>query len=165
MVKGPGTVIFTCRVVCLLRKRKSSTSTACLRLTLPTIRRHRIGMPRAVERGPGTVDVHALERGGEPVRVALAPRFPVGDDVEPGVLLGADCEHGRIILRFFQKRFFNPPKLSRAHTRRKAPCELLAVDQPFRLRVAADQRGWKEHSYPAFLPCLFTYLRIWGKSS
>ena len=54
--------------------------------------RHRIGMAAAVERGAGIVDVDAVERGGEAVRVALAPHLAVGDDVEPGALLVADGE-------------------------------------------------------------------------
>src|SRR6185436_13061775 len=101
------------------------------------------GMARAVERGAGIVDIDAFERGGEAVGVALAPDLAVGDDVDARFLLGADREPGCILLRFFQKRFVDTPKLSRAHARRKAAGELLAVDQPFRLGVAAYECGRK----------------------
>jgi hypothetical protein len=105
--------------------------------------RHRIGMPGAVERGARVVDVHPLERGGEAVRVALAPRLAVGDDVQARFLLRLDGEHGGVVLRFFEQRLWNAPQLAGAHPRRKAPGELLAVDEPFRLRIAADERGGK----------------------
>jgi hypothetical protein len=45
--------------------------------------RHRIRMAGTVEGGAGVVDVDALERGGEAVRVALAAHLAVGDNVEP----------------------------------------------------------------------------------
>src|SRR5882762_4637493 len=89
--------------------------------------RHRIGMSRAVERRARIVDVDAFERGGEAVRVALAADLAVGDDVEAGLLLGADRDYRRIILRLFQRGFCNTPKLPRAHARREAVGELLAV--------------------------------------
>ncbi len=54
--------------------------------------RHWIGMAGAVERGAGIVDVDAFQRGGEAVGVALAPLLAVGDDVEAGALLVADCD-------------------------------------------------------------------------
>ena len=56
-------------------------------------------MARAVERGAGVVEVDAFERGGEAVRVALAPDLAVADDVEPRLLLRADRDQGRVVLR------------------------------------------------------------------
>src|SRR5688500_820448 len=101
-------------------------------------------MAGAVERGPRVVDVHALERGGVAVRVAFAADLAGGDDVEPRRLLRADREQGRVILRRFQERLLDAPELQGAHARRKAPRELLAVDEPFRLGVASDQGGGKK---------------------
>ena len=100
-------------------------------------------MPGAVERAARIVDIDALERGGKTVRVALAANFAIRDDVEPGLLLSADREHGGIVLRLRQIRLLHAPELARAHPRREAAGELLAVDQPFGLRIAADQRGRK----------------------
>ena len=59
-------------------------------------------MAAAVERRAGIVDVDALERGGEAVRVALAAHLAVGDDVEPGALLVADGEQRRVVLRLLE---------------------------------------------------------------
>src|SRR5262249_29166850 len=100
-------------------------------------------MARAVERAARIVDVDAFERGGEAVRIALAPDLAVGDDVEPGLLLRADGEHRAIVLCLRQVRLGHAPELARAHARREAARELLAVDQPLGLRIAADERGRK----------------------
>src|SRR5687768_13024268 len=102
-------------------------------------------MPGAVERAAGVVDVHALEGGGEAVRVALAAGLAVGDDVEARRLLRADGEHRGIVLSLFQKILVDAPELSGAHARREAPGELLAVDQPLGLRIASGQGSRKKH--------------------
>src|SRR5581483_11667767 len=59
-----------------------------------------------------------------------------------------------IVLRFLEEALLDPPKLARAHPRRKAPGELLAVDQPFGLRIAADERRGEKHARAAILPAL-----------
>ncbi len=105
-----------------------------------------VGVSRAVERRARIVDVHAFERRGELVGVALAPDLAVGDDVQARFFLGADREQRRVFLRFGEKRIGDTPQLPRAHARRKAPGELLAVDQPLRLRVTPYQRGRKQHA-------------------
>ena len=101
-------------------------------------------MAGAVERGAGIVDVDAVERGGEAVGIALAAHLAVGDDVEADLLLVADRQQRGVVLRLLQPFGRDPPQLLRAHARRKAPGELLAVDQPFRLRIGPDQRGGKQ---------------------
>ena len=53
----------------------------------------------------------------------------------------ADREQGRVVLRLLEILRRDAPQLLRAHARRKAAGELLAVDQPVGLRVGADQRG------------------------
>src|SRR3989449_6889826 len=111
--------------------------------------RHRVGVSRAVERRAGIVGVHAFERGGETIGVALAPDLAVGDDVQARFLLGADREQRRVFLRLREKRIGDTPQLFRAHARWKAPGELLAVDQPLRLRVTPYQRGRKQHAQDA----------------
>lgn len=46
--------------------------------------RHRVGVAAAVERLAGVVDVDAVERRREVLRVALPALLTVGDDVEAG---------------------------------------------------------------------------------
>ena len=109
--------------------------------------RHRVGVAAAVQRRARVVDVDALERGGEAVRVALAAHLAVGDDVEPGALLVGDRQPRRVVLGLLQVRRVDAPQLARAHARREAVAQPLAVDQPVRLRVGADEaRGDRVHA-------------------
>jgi hypothetical protein len=71
--------------------------------------RHRVRMPGTVERAARVVDVHAFQRGGEAVGIALPADFAVGDDVEPGLLLRADGEQRGIVLRLGEEGFRNAP--------------------------------------------------------
>ena len=103
-------------------------------------------MSRPVERATGIVDVHALERGGEAIGIALAANLAVGDDVETGFLLRLDRHDRRVVLRFGQKWLGNSPKFARANARGKSAGELGAVDQPFWLWVAAHERRRKQHA-------------------
>ena len=71
--------------------------------------RYRIGMTGAVERGAGIVDIDALERGGEAIRIALAPHLAIGDDIETGALLVEDGDPGRVVLRLVEPIGRDPP--------------------------------------------------------
>ena len=84
--------------------------------------------------------VHALERGGETVGVALAAHLAVGDDVDAGALLVADREQRGVVLRLLEPGRLDAPQLARAGTWRNDLRQAPAVDQPVGLRVAADQR-------------------------
>src|SRR5258708_2389226 len=53
MVKGPGTVIFTGRLVCRFKNARSSISTACLRRIRPTMRGTGFGCPERSSAVPG----------------------------------------------------------------------------------------------------------------
>src|SRR5688572_2177077 len=106
--------------------------------------RHRDRVAAAVERRAGVVEVDAFQRVGEQVRVAFAADFAVGDDVEAGGLLRADRKDRGVVLRLLQVRRRDAPQLACAHARWKAPGELLAVDEPVRLRHAADQGRGKQ---------------------
>ncbi len=102
-------------------------------------------MPGAVQALARLVDVDALERGGEAIGVALAADLAVGDDVQARFFLRANRQDGRVILRLREQGLGHAPELLRAQARRKALAELVAVDQPLGLRIAADERGGKEH--------------------
>ena len=96
-------------------------------------------MPAAVQRGTRVVDVNAVQRGGEPVGVALPANLAVGHDVQPGQFLGPDGEQGRVLLRLVQVIGRHPPQLGGADAGREAVAQAAAVDEPVRLRVAANQ--------------------------
>ena len=97
-------------------------------------------MAAAIERGARIVDVDALERRGEVIRVALATDLAIRDDVETRVLLRLDRDERGVVLRFRQKRRGDAPQLFGAHTRRKSSGEFLPIDEPLRLRIAAYER-------------------------
>ena len=86
------------------------------------------------------VAVHAVERGGEAVRIAFAPHLAVGDDVETGAFLVADGENGRVVLRLLEHDSLDAPEFARARSRRDDFRQPLAVDQPVWLRIASHQR-------------------------
>src|SRR5262249_24073043 len=110
----------------------------------PDDARHRNGPTVAVDDGPGIVDIDAVERGGETVGIALAPLLAVTDDIEPGAFLIADGEDGGVVLRRFELIGSDQPQIVRAHARHLLG-QLVAVDQPIRLRIGADQRSRKQH--------------------
>jgi hypothetical protein len=112
----------------------------------PDDARHRVRMPRAIERGARVIQVDPLERRREAIAVALAPDFPVGHDVDTGRFLRADGQQRGVVLRLFQPRFRHAPQLARAHAGRKPPGELGAIDEPIRLWVAAHEGGRKKHA-------------------
>jgi hypothetical protein len=71
--------------------------------------RHRRGLARTRhdDRRVGRVD--ALKRGCEPVRVALAAHFAIGDDIDSGALHIANGDNRRVVLRLFEIGFGNTP--------------------------------------------------------
>ena len=54
-----------------------------------------------------------------------------------------------VVLRLGEEGFGDAPQFLRAHARRVLLQQLLAIDQPFGLRVTADQRGGEEHETPS----------------
>ena len=100
--------------------------------------RNGVLVPRAIERDAGMVEVDAVERSREAVRVALPPHLAVADDVDSGSLQIQDGEPGRIVLRFLEERLRDAPELARADARRQPLSEPLAVDQPAGLWIASD---------------------------
>src|SRR6185437_3268127 len=111
----------------------------------PDDARHRVLVAGAVERDAGVVEVDAVERRREAVRVALTPHLAVGDHVDAGALHVLHREPRRVVLRLLEPLLVDPPQLTGANARRQAVAEALAVDQPVRLRVAPDD-GRDDHA-------------------
>ena len=101
-------------------------------------------MAGTIERGARVVDIDTFERRGETVGVTLAPHLAVGNDIEAGAFLITDGEDGGVVLRRFELVRSDQPQIVRAHARHLLG-QLVAVDQPFRLRIGADQRSRKQH--------------------
>ena len=97
-----------------------------------------LGSPLRPMNVPGVVDVDTRERVREAVRVALAARLTVGDEIDPGALLVPDGEERGVVLGLLQVLGSHAPELARKGARRRPLREPLAVDQPVRLRVAPD---------------------------
>ena len=100
--------------------------------------RDRVLVAGAVERDAGVVEVDALERGREAVRVALPPHLSVRDDVHARELHVLHRDSRRVVLGLLEELLRHPPELARPHPRRQPLAEPLAVDQPRGLRVAPD---------------------------
>src|SRR5206468_1879693 len=98
----------------------------------------------------GTVDIDALERGREAVRVALASHLAVAHDIDARSLHIADCQHGGIVLRLLEQRLRYAPEGLQSNARGRLRRERPAVDEPVRLRIAADHGRGQEgngHGY------------------
>ena len=108
--------------------------------------RHRVRVAAAVQRGARIVDVDAIQRGSEPVGIALPADLAVGHDVQAGQFLGPDGEQGRVPLRLVQIVGRHPPQLGSPDPRREAVPQPLAVDEPIRLRIAANEGGREDHA-------------------
>src|SRR2546423_12279053 len=88
----------------------------------------------------GMLGVDAVERKRESVGVALAADLAIRDDVDPGPLHVADREDRRVVLRLFEPGLGDAPDVARGDARHTVMFERRAVDQPIRLRIAADDR-------------------------
>src|SRR5262249_45065819 len=96
----------------------------------------------------------------EAVGVALAPDLAVGNDVEARILLRPDREKGGVGLGFSEELLGNAPELLGAHARRKALGEAGGVDEPVRLRVAADQSRGEQGYLPPLASSARAALRM-----
>jgi hypothetical protein len=96
---------------------------------------------RPVAHGPGAVEVDAVERGGEVVGVGLPADLAVGEDVQPGLLLGPDRGQGGVVLGLLQELRRDAPELRRPDARRELVPQPVAIDEPVGLGEAADDRG------------------------
>ena len=120
-----------------------ATSTRRSRRIGPTTRGTRNRRAGAVDGAAGILDVDAVERGREAVGVAFAADLAVGDDVDAGALLSriarsvassCACSSHASATR----------QISGARTPAAPSSQLGAIDQPVRLRIAADDGGGEE---------------------
>ena len=102
--------------------------------------RHLHFVAAPADNGPRIIEIHAIQRRRETVGVALAPHFTIGDDVQPHLLLRADGLSRGVALGFAEPGFLDEPQFRGARAGGKASGELAAVDEPFRLRIAAHPR-------------------------
>jgi hypothetical protein len=143
MVKGPGTVILIGRSV-LAKELHVAHLHRMAALDRSHHARHRVGMAAAVQCGARIVDIYAIERRGEAIRVALAPHLAVGDDVEACPLLVADGDDRSVVLRLFEPLGGDAPEFLGTYAGWKALAEFFAIDQPVGLGVASHQRRWQQ---------------------
>ncbi len=74
------------------------------------------------------------------IGIALAALFSVGDDIDAGLLLVANSQEGGVVLRGFKLIRRDKPKIARPHARHLLR-QARPVDEPFGLRIGADQTG------------------------
>ena len=80
-----------------------------------------------------------VQRGREPVRVTLPADLAVGDDVQAGILLGADSQQRGVPLRLLKELGRDAPQFARPYPRRKAVSQPAAVNQPIGLWIASNK--------------------------
>ena len=146
----------------VFRRRNSMSRTSTGRTRWESCRRcaaRRVSLPSRSRITPGRSRVDAVERGREPVGVALAPDLAVGDDVDARP---APCRGWRAMVASScacsRNGSGHPPHLAQAHAR-DALRQQRAVDEPVGLRIAAHDRGRQEgraegmvRSFPAPSP-------------
>jgi hypothetical protein len=144
MVNGPGTVNLMARVGIGPQELHVVDADRVTAADPAGDPRHEHRLAAAIERLSRIVEVDAVQGGGEVVGVALAADLAVRDDVEPGALLVLNGDPRGVVLGFAQVRIVDAPQLLRPRTRRKAPGQLGAVDEPVGLGIAADDGAGKQ---------------------
>ena len=91
--------------------------------------------------GGGMLGVDPVQRRGEAVGVALAPHLPIGDGVDPRALHVADGQPRGVVLGLLQEGLGDPPGRGHAHAWHGVRSQGVAVDEPARLGIAADDAG------------------------
>src|SRR5205085_11620973 len=94
------------------------------------------------------VQVDPLQCGGETIAVALAADLAIGDDVDIGALHVADGQHGGIVLSLLEEWLGDAPDIAGTNTWRQSAEQLVSIDEPVWLRVAADNSGRQELDRP-----------------
>ena len=147
----PGVVVVV--VLCLLRHRERAwhgdldvpVGDRPQELDVPDIDRARAAdRPRdardgvrvsgPVESDSRLVEIDAVERGREPVRIALPAHLAVRHHVDSGSLHVGHSQPRRVVLGLFEMVCRDAPQLECSHARRQATPEPFAIDQPVRLR-------------------------------
>src|SRR5439155_12038884 len=73
----------------------------------------------ATESFAGPVEVDTVQRGREPVAVALAPDLTIAQNIDAGALHRGDRHQGRVVLGLLEELFRHPPDISGANARRQ----------------------------------------------
>ncbi len=102
---------------------------------------HLLRLAATIDRRPGPVEVEAVERGGELIEVAFAALLSIGHDVDASPLHVAHGEADRVVLRLLQVGLGDAPHLAHADARDDVRRQGVVIEQPARLRIAADDGG------------------------
>ena len=109
------------------------------RRSSPDDPRHRERVAVAVQRLARVVDVDPVERHHDAVGVALAPLLAVGDDVQAGRSWSRIAISVAASWASSRKALLDAPEVGGANPRGLAPPQLLAIEQPLRLRVGPHE--------------------------
>jgi hypothetical protein len=101
-----------------------------------------IRMAASIQSDAGIVEVDTFQGSRQPVRIAFAPHFTIGDYVEPGAFLIANGKQSCIILCLFEPFRSDPPEFASPHAGWKSSSQFFTVYQPIGLRIRANQSGW-----------------------
>src|SRR5215831_10140672 len=97
------------------------------------------------------IQVEAVKRGSEAVRVTFAADFSICDDVETCRFLLADGQQRGIVLRLLKPWWRDAPEFCGTNSRRHLMPEFLAIDQPLGLWVGADEGRRQQHGKRSIL--------------
>ena len=112
----------------------------------PDHSRHERRLAGAADHRPWMIEVDPVERRRKLVEVTLAPHLAVRHDVDAGALLIANRYQRGVVLRLLEQFGGDTPELPHPHARRRIRGEQRSVDEPFRLRIRADDRCRKQCS-------------------
>ncbi len=88
--------------------------------------------------GPRPCRIHPLQRQDEAVGIALPADLAVGDDVDAGALHVFDGQAGGVVLGLGQDLRSRSPDVRRIDAGHVVAPQPVLIDQPVRLRIAAD---------------------------
>ena len=89
----------------------------------------------------GMFQIETSERRRKVIGIAFPSHLTVGNDIDAGALLISDREQSGVVLRLDEPRFGDTPDVACTHTRHDLGFEQIVIDQPGRLRIAADDGG------------------------
>src|SRR6516162_8903354 len=97
------------------------------------------------------IQVEAVKRGGEAVRITFAADLSICDDVETCRFLLADGQQRGIVLRLLKPWRRDAPEFCGTNSRRHLMPEFLAINQPLGLWIGADKGRRQQHGKRSIL--------------